>query len=823
MEPLQVMPLDAAFNLVSGPLPYTSLMWERKYYEPGQFQMTVLSGIYDPSWAYIYTPFRPEMGIIQKVDCQDSSHTPDGQDTITISGFFLEAWLDNLVFLVEETEQEKVHVPKPSRPPKSAPEPNLKADADGNLYLEYFEGTDMHHYNNVETGECVWPSQVEGSDTWEDVPLSAGAGMREEKFPIHDADGTQTGEFSTGYYQSNFNYYSQDGKLHTVDAKGDTTQTYDIVGNGTNVVIYKDGDDYKWVWGVATSLDDAPDNKYRREVEQWERLQQSLPTEEYMGQDGVPYYYRTVKGAWQLRTDIDDVTTPQDNVQWVIKMAQRLFGNNYLYDEPDFQGETKVLSPSLTRVGDFFRGELKTVEASVRTFYSFTANQMTFQIWRGLDRTQDANSPTIDDAPSPTALTSRASVAEGDFVLPDGYRQFQYIASNGSQYIDTGFKPDSNSRVEVKYNASAEGYVVAAENDWKVNSFDVHTRLYAYGTGSMNLLNTFDRDVTVDMNKNVVTADNGHSGTINASTFTTSYSFFIFSDNRGGVSNEPMTGRIYYVRIYDNGTKVRDYVPAMRESDGAVGFYDLVDGVFYGNSGTGAFTTGPEIPRPEEPEPEPEPVPQGNPWAVFSDTWGSLYDYDASRDDSNYRNLCYVMYEYDEPVWDDDGRPKVTTITGETALDIVGYQVQYNRQRGYTVVRLQDEYPDRETWLDLRSEKPECDGDWPRDFSETEPEIPDTVTKDVYDQFRASFEESGRAHLVSKYPIETNVDTGTISQDGYIVDWDLGDKVDLSISRIGVEQTARIIGCTEVHESGSSTVRVEMGESQTTFSKKWRV
>ena len=56
-----------------------------------------------------------------------------------------------------------------------------------------------------------------------------------------------------------------------------------------------------------------------------------------------------------------------------------------------------------------------------------------------------------------------------------------------------------------------------------------------------------------------------------------------------------------------------------------------------------------------------------------------------------------------------------------------------------------------------------------------------------------------------------------------MVDWDLGDKVDLSISRIGVEQTARIIGCTEVHESGSSTVRAEMGETQTTFSKKWRV
>lgn len=809
MEPLQVMPLDAAFNLVSGPLPYTSLMWERKYYEPGQFQMTVLSGIYDPSWAYIYTPFRPEMGIIQKVDCQDSSHTPDGQDTITISGFFLEAWLDNLVFLVEETEQEKVHVPKPSRPPKSAPEPNLKADADGNLYLEYFEGTNMHRYNNVETGECIWPGQVEGSDTWEDVPLSAGAGMREEKFPIHDADGTQTGEFSTGYYQSNFNYYSQDGKLHTVDAKGETTQTYDIVGNGTNVVIYKDGDDYKWVWGVATSLDDAPDNKYRREVEQWERLQQSLPTEEYMGQDGVPYYYRTVKGAWQLRTDIDDVTTPQDNVQWIIKMAQRLFGNNYLYDEPDFQGETKVLSPSLTRVGDFFRSELKTVEASVRTFYSFTANQMTFQIWRGLDRTQDQEQGTI--------------IVE-DPILPKGFTQLDWVQSSGGAYIDTGFTPDSSCRIDLDYQVDASTPNVASaalagtDDAWLANGFCLFAQHCEYGNQDYNHVSGNTRH-TMSLRGNQVYKDGSNVHTFTAMTFSCSSTITISILNRGGSKQDHSNLKVYSCQIYNGtGAKVRDFYPCRREEGQEIGLYDLANGMFYANAGTGQFTAGPESEVPSHEE-----TVAGNPWAVFSDTWGSLYDYDASRDDSNYRNLCYVMHEYDEPVWDDDGKPKVTTITGDTMLDIVGYQVQYTRQRGYTVVRLQDEYPDRETWLDLRSEKPECDGDWPRDFSETEPEIPDTVTKDVYDQFRASFEESGRAHLVSKYPIETNVDTGTLSQDGYMVDWDLGDKVDLSISRIGVEQTARIIGCTEVHESGSSTVRAEMGETQTTFSKKWRV
>ena len=62
----------------------------------------------------------------------------------------------------------------------------------------------------------------------------------------------------------------------------------------------------------------------------------------------------------------------------------------------------------------------------------------------------------------------------------------------------------------------------------------------------------------------------------------------------------------------------------------------------------------------EVPEP-PQPVPEGAgaPWAVFSDTWGTLYDYAASHDVSNYRNLAYVLYEYDEPVWDESGHVEV--------------------------------------------------------------------------------------------------------------------------------------------------------------------
>lgn len=1100
MEPLQVMPLDESFNLVSGPLDYESLQWNRKYYETGDFSMSVLSSDYDPSWAYIYTPFRPEMGIIQKVEFSDTSHTPDGKDTVTVSGFFMDWVLDRLVFLVEQTEQEKVIVPKPSRPSNSAPKPNLKQDSEGNLYFEYNEGTSSHHYNSVETGECIWPDQIEGEETWTDVPLEAGDGMSEQRYPVRDAQGNVTGDFGSGWYNAKYNYYSSDdGKLHVVGDDGEEA-TYDLVGNGTNAVVYKDDDgSYKWVWGVVEEGEESAKDRYEREVEDWEKNTQSLQVDD----DGNRYYYRTVKGPWQLRTDINDVTTPQDNVQWVIKMAQKVFGNNFFYDEPDFSGETKILSPSLTRIGDFFRQELKTIEAGLRVFYSFKSNQMIFQVWRGLDRTQDENSPAIDDAveqDAPAMLMAAneiSTMSAATASLPSGYVELEYIESTGTQYINTGFIPNQDTRAVLDIEsdeAIPECHVFGSRSGMSSDEFcvliDAQLKWRTdYGTSQVTT-NSAPRSGRILIDKNKATTTIGTVTLQNtAQTFSAGCPMYLFAINTAGSTTTFASVKLHSSQIYDNGTLVRDFTPARRVSDSAVGLYDSVNGQFYANAGSGLFLAGPnvsnggvEVPdgytqleyvetdgqsyidtgvpargnydvscdfmftgqtnlmtpfgscettssrayifvynlkegvwfydqttyrgntsmsvgtrytvsiiagcpyingnkllsvtqswfvsqytyyimsynskgspgnltqgriyafsvtdgsgpkanmvpakrdsdgavgmydtvrdtfiqgtgaliagppvvveiedhltyypnsitatgtmEPTEgyqnqtvivaaceftdpgrtftgwntlvdgtgttyqpgseymltsgddalyaqwsgqPDPGPGPdVPDGNAWAVFSDKWGSLYDYSASVDDSNYRNLCYVLHEFDEPVWDDSGHPVVETITGELMTEILGYQVKYTRQRGQWTIRLEDDYEDRETWLDKRDEKPEQDQDWPRDMQEEMPDV-SGVTKESYDQFKTSLQNEGRAYLEENYPIVKNLDTGTLDMSEYLTGFDLGDKVDMEVSTLGLKETARIIEVDEVHESGNSEIHLVMGEEMVTSTRK---
>lgn len=108
----------------------------------------------------------------------------------------------------------------------------------------------------------------------------------------------------------------------------------------------------------------------------------------------------------------------------------------------------------------------------------------------------------------------------------------------------------------------------------------------------------------IDFNKNSVKI-NSTNKTISSATFQSSHNLLIASTftNSGSSDYEDsenrdvrrFSGKIYWFKIYDDGTLVRDYVPAQRIEDGAVGLYDKVSGLFYENNGTGTFGAGPEV------------------------------------------------------------------------------------------------------------------------------------------------------------------------------------------------------------------------------------
>lgn len=89
---MQLLALDAEFQPVAY-LAYFNLQWTREYYEIGQFSVQISAAAYKPEMAYLYTPDRPETGIIQKVELTE---TIKGR-FVQLSGYFLEAILNDKV------------------------------------------------------------------------------------------------------------------------------------------------------------------------------------------------------------------------------------------------------------------------------------------------------------------------------------------------------------------------------------------------------------------------------------------------------------------------------------------------------------------------------------------------------------------------------------------------------------------------------------------------------------------------------------------------------------------------------------------------------
>lgn len=183
--------------------------------------------------------------------------------------------------------------------------------------------------------------------------------------------------------------------------------------------------------------------------------------------------------------------------------------------------------------------------------------------------------------------------------LPNGYTQVEYIESSGTQYIDTGFKPNHNTRVVADCYLDSAASTMSAFGAWtgtSTNAFihagksDNSACVFFYGTGNTSISVSKTGRHLIDFNMNEASID-GVSASATTQTFSCTYSMFLMAYNSAGSAANKATGKLYSCRIYDNGVMVRDFVPCTNSS-GTAGLYDLVNGGFYQNAGTGTFSAG---------------------------------------------------------------------------------------------------------------------------------------------------------------------------------------------------------------------------------------
>lgn len=193
--------------------------------------------------------------------------------------------------------------------------------------------------------------------------------------------------------------------------------------------------------------------------------------------------------------------------------------------------------------------------------------------------------------------------------LPSGYTELEYIQSSGTQYIDTGFKPNQDTKISISmaFLGSAGENVLGSRNSSSdaTNRFGIITFSSSSKIGSF-FGSTATQSISLDssihnytLSKAGLSVDGVSYGGAYTSSFSCTYPITLFAWNNGSNGIVKNSSKIIDCKIFSGEVLVRNFIPC-KNSSGVIGLYDVIENQFYQNAGTGTFIAGPEIPSIED-------------------------------------------------------------------------------------------------------------------------------------------------------------------------------------------------------------------------------
>ena len=187
--------------------------------------------------------------------------------------------------------------------------------------------------------------------------------------------------------------------------------------------------------------------------------------------------------------------------------------------------------------------------------------------------------------------------------LPSEYQEVEYIESTGTQYIDTLYTPNINTKLTIDFmDTAANNYenYFGCDNAWRFQRQGKNATNFVWLVN--NTQSTFALDLTtrkkLTFTKNGIFDEEGNSILSKViDTISTTYTMLIFQGIYGNKLDTYGSYRLYSLDIYEGEELKRQFIPCYRLADEVVGLYDLANNVFYENQGTGEFVKGnPTIP-----------------------------------------------------------------------------------------------------------------------------------------------------------------------------------------------------------------------------------
>lgn len=196
------------------------------------------------------------------------------------------------------------------------------------------------------------------------------------------------------------------------------------------------------------------------------------------------------------------------------------------------------------------------------------------------------------------AEVAKSVVSFAKKILPEEYTQLEYIESTGAQWIDTGYIPTENTRVDLKWlSTDISGSQAIIGCNWNGDAMLLSiqsNKWWLHGSGVSSVTPSLtDPDIisfgaaASSFVVNGVTYNNAKDTLANAKT---NMKIFGLSSNRSSAK-----GKLYYLNIYEGDTLVREYIPARRNTDNTVGLYDNITKSFFTDMSSNNFTAGNDI------------------------------------------------------------------------------------------------------------------------------------------------------------------------------------------------------------------------------------
>lgn len=183
----------------------------------------------------------------------------------------------------------------------------------------------------------------------------------------------------------------------------------------------------------------------------------------------------------------------------------------------------------------------------------------------------------------------------------NGYTEVEYLESTGTQYIDSETRLTLNTEFELKFGfTKSQSYFNTPYGLIQDNNF---LGLYSYGNG--NIFTSFGNKLDIVYNDNIINyfkiyrhnknglwVDGEKKITYeNTSVNNSNASIILFARIQDNQISRNSSMKLYYMKIRDNDTLVRDFVPVIN-SNGRPCLYDKVEHKCYYNQGTGEFLYG---------------------------------------------------------------------------------------------------------------------------------------------------------------------------------------------------------------------------------------